>query len=114
MSAPDNLHALRARVRHLGKMVEASRMPEMLAEFRREISVATAELARREAEAPTCRACGRPEADPMVVVGDDVPSLAGQRFHAACFRECLEAAVLELERRGVLEIDRGDESRRDP
>ena len=42
----------------------------------------------------------------MVEVNESLPLLAGQRFHAACFRECLDAAVLELERRGFIEIER--------
>lgn len=62
-------------------------------------------------DVPRCHYCERPKADPMVVANDRVPSLAGKRFHASCFREALERAVLELERRGVLTVDRGEVDR---
>lgn len=53
-----------------------------------------------------CQGCGQPEADPMVVVNDSLPSLTGQRFHAGCFREALEAAVLTLEAQGAVTVER--------
>lgn len=43
----------------------------------------------------------------MVVVNDQLPALAGKRFHAACFREAVTEAVLELEARGEVAIGRG-------
>ncbi len=58
----------------------------------------------------TRKGCGRPEANPMVEVNGKLPSLAGQRFHAACFREALAEALLELEARGVVAIERQGEA----
>jgi hypothetical protein len=40
----------------------------------------------------------------MVEVNESLPSLAGQRFHAICFRAAL--AVLILEEAGVITIER--------
>jgi hypothetical protein len=60
-------------------------------------------------ESKRCHNCGQPEADPMVVVNDSLPALAGKRFHAACFRDALAEAVAELEERGCVTVDPGDD-----
>lgn len=61
--------------------------------------------------ASRCQWCDLPESDPMVEVNGSLPSLAGQRFHAACFRAALEETLLTLEASGVVTIDRTEAPR---